>query len=254
LASWNVNGIRSCINKGYLDWILQESPDIISLQETKASPQQFPSALVENSDYQIFSVSAKKAGYSGVLVQTKEQPLLVKNKIDIKKFDDEGRTLICEYENFILINSYYPNGQRDHNRVPFKLEYSDAILELALKLIKEKKKEVVLCGDFNTAHHEIDLANPESNKKSTGFLPIERKWMDKLVKSGFIDVFREFNPNQKGHYTWWTYRNNCRERNIGWRLDYFFLRKPLLSKVKSCRIAPEVSGSDHCPVILEIDL
>ncbi len=253
LASWNVNGIRAVVNKGYTEWLATESPDIVSLQETKAQPDQFPPAILDGQ-YQSFSASAVRKGYSGVLVQSKISPKNVTTAIDIAKFDDEGRTVICEYENFFLINGYYPNGQRDHNRVPFKLEYSDAILEYSMNLMEKFNKPVILCGDFNTAHEEIDLANPKSNKKTTGFLPHEREWLDKLASFGFVDAFRALHPDEEGHYSWWTYRGDCRERNIGWRIDYFFIPEELLPLVKNCYYQPQVMGSDHCPLILEIDL
>ncbi len=253
LASWNVNGIRACVNKGYVDWLTKESPDIVSLQETKAQPEQFPPEMMSQK-YQIFSASAVKRGYSGTLVQTKISPQNVKTSIDIPKFDNEGRTVICEYDSFILINGYYPNGQRDLNRVPFKLEYSESILNYSLELMNNTIKPVILCGDFNTAHEAIDLANPKSNTKTTGFLEIERAWLDKLESFGFVDVFRFLHPNEEGHYSWWTYRGDCRERNIGWRIDYFYLPKEFIHLVKDCYYQPQVMGSDHCPLILEIDI
>jgi exodeoxyribonuclease-3 len=251
LASWNVNGIRAVSRKGYLDWLTKESPDIVSLQETKASPEQFPLEITSQNTYKIFSASAIKKGYSGVLVGSKCDPKKVFCELGEKKFDNEGRTVICEYDSFFLINGYFPNGSRDHSRVSYKLEYSEYVLQYAKKL--EKKKPVIICGDLNTAHHEIDLKNPKTNKKTTGFLPNERAWVDRLVEHGFVDIFRHLN-NEPDHYSWWSYRNNCRERNIGWRIDYFFLSESLVNKVNACYYQPEVLGSDHCPMILEIDL
>ncbi|MBT3584454.1 MAG: exodeoxyribonuclease III [Halobacteriovoraceae bacterium] len=256
IASWNVNGIRACQKKGFLDWFNSEKNHVVCLQETKASPEQLDESLKMIKNYTSVFSSAKKKGYSGTAIYFHKKlgdPTIIP-KLGIKKFDDEGRTIIAEFEKFIIFCGYYPNGQRDHNRVPFKLEYSRAVVKKAKKLSKEKKKPVVLCGDFNTAHTEIDLKNPKSNKDSTGFLPIEREWIDELVSQNFIDIFREKHPEEEGHYTWWTYRGDCRQRNIGWRLDYFFISEELRKKTKKTYIDPKVMGSDHCPIVLELDL
>jgi exodeoxyribonuclease-3 len=253
LASWNVNGIRACYKKGFTDWLDTELPDIACLQEIKACPDQFPIELLDRKDLYIYIKSAEKKGYSGVSIITKIKPVKVWEGLDIEKFDSEGRTLIAEFEDFVLFNCYFPNGQRDHGRVPYKLEFSDAVMNRAFELKKETGKEIIICGDYNTAHHEIDLANPKSNKKSTGFLPIEREWMDKFMESGFVDAFREFTPNENGHYSWWTYRSNCREKNVGWRLDYFFTTPNLKKKLINCYHQKDILGSDHCPVILELE-
>ena len=169
------------------------------------------------------------------------------------EFDDEGRTLVAEYPEFILINGYFPNGQRDHGRVPFKLDYSRGVLDRALELMRGRGKGVVICGDLNTAHREVDLANPRQNRNTTGFLPEEREWIDRLCGRGFHDAFRELHGPRGGEYTWWTYRNNCRERNIGWRLDYFFVSQGLLGALADCSHRPRVQGSDHCPVYCDLD-
>ena len=250
--SWNVNGIRACVNKGFTDWVKKESPDILCLQEIKALEEQFPKEVLELSEYNIYINSAEKKGYSGVAVFTKEEPLKCYDEIGIEKFDKEGRTLILEFKNdFVVINGYFPNGQRDHNRVPFKLEYYARILEIYNEY-KAQGKDVIITGDFNTAHHPIDLANPKSNKNSTGFLVNEREWLDHYKNAGMIDCLRFFEPETAGIYSWWTYRGDCRERNIGWRIDYFMANNEMKDKLLSCQHLPEVMGSDHCPIRLEI--
>ncbi len=251
LVSWNVNGIRACVNKGFIEWISTTSPDIVCLQEIKAMKVQFPDLIFELEDYDLYINSAKKKGYSGVAVFTKERPIKVIDNIGVKKFDDEGRTLILEYKNFTLINCYFPNGQRDHNRVPFKLEFYARILEIYNEYVAAGKK-VIITGDFNTAHMPIDLANPKTNKKTTGFLENEREWIDHYLEAGMIDCLRLFEPETEGIYSWWTYRNDCRGRNIGWRIDYFMASKSLKSKITGCRHLPEVLGSDHCPIELTL--
>ncbi|MCO4795645.1 MAG: exodeoxyribonuclease III [Bacteriovoracaceae bacterium] len=250
IISWNVNGIRACYKKGFTEWLSTESPDIICLQETKVHKDQLPEELLNNNEYHTWYAEGVKRGYSGVsLFSKKSIPMpQVEIGIGVKKFDDEARTIIAEYKDYFLINGYFPNGQRDHGRVPFKLEYSELIVQKAIELEAEYKKPVIITGDFNTAHHPIDLANPKTNTKSTGFLPNEREWMDTIVERGFIDTFRNFHPEEPGHYTWWTYRSNCRERNIGWRIDYFFVSKSMSKKIKDALILPDVLGSDHCPI------
>lgn len=251
LVSWNVNGIRACVNKGFLNWFEQTSPDYICLQEIKAEKDQFPKQIFEFTDYNFYIKSAEKKGYSGVAIFSKEEPKKVIDSIGIKKFDCEGRTLIAEYKDFVLINCYFPNGQRDHGRVPYKLEFYNEILKIYNDYIKDGKN-VIITGDFNTAHKPIDLANPKSNKKSTGFLENEREWIEKYLNAGMIDCLRFFKPDQEGVYSWWTYRGNCRERNIGWRIDYFMVNEAMASKLKSCEHLPEVLGSDHCPIELRL--
>ena len=253
ISSWNVAGIRACEKKGFHDWVETTNPDIICLQETKAMPEQLSKELVEPTGYTALYAPAERKGYSGVATWVKEG-LEVKHSIGLgrEEFDCEGRTIISEFSDFILINCYFPNGKRDHSRVPYKLDFCREVAGLALSLKKKKKKEIVICGDYNTAHHEIDLANPKTNKKSTGFLPIEREWMDEFKEQGFKDLFREFTPDESGHYTWWTYRGDCRERNIGWRIDYFWSTTGLLPRVKDCHHSPEVLGSDHCPIHLTL--
>jgi exodeoxyribonuclease-3 len=250
IVSWNVNGIRACHNKGFIDYLNKEKADIVCLQEIKALEEQFPDEVMERPEH-LYIHSAQKKGYSGVAIFSKTEPLNVWEGLGIEEFDSEGRCLIAEYDNFILFNCYFPNGQRDHNRVPYKLAFSDAVMEEGLKLKQKLKKEVIICGDYNTAHKEIDLANPKTNTKSTGFLPNERAWIDKFIENGFTDTFRLFTPDENGHYTWWTYRNNCREKNVGWRIDYFFVTDSMKDRIKKSYHRPEVLGSDHCPLVLE---
>jgi exodeoxyribonuclease-3 len=251
IATWNVNGIRAVHKKGLLDWLSQTDPDILCLQETKAHPEQLEKILLEPPPYRTHWSAAVKKGYSGVALFLKPQPLQITEGLGFEEFDSEGRTLIAEYENFILYNSYYPNGQHDLGRVPYKLNYSDAVLEHSLNLHRQKKKPIILAGDFNTAHRPIDLARPKENEGNTGFLPEERAWLDKLVSHGFIDIFRTFEPGPH-HYTWWSYRAGARRKNIGWRIDYFFITPDLQDRVKKVYLQPQVMGSDHCPVIMEI--
>jgi len=249
LVSWNVNGIRACAKKGFVDWVNEKSPDIICLQEIKAEKNQFPEETLTIDGYDLFIFSAEKKGYSGVAVYSKEKPVKVHYGLGIEKFDNEGRTIILEYKSFVLFNCYFPNGQRDHGRVPYKLEFYDEILKRYKTYISENKN-VIITGDFNTAHHPIDLANPKTNLKTTGFLPHEREWMDHYVNAGMIDTLRYFKPDAEGIYSWWTYRGDCRERNIGWRIDYFMVSKSLEENLIGCDHHPNVLGSDHCPIEL----
>ncbi len=258
IATWNVNGIRACAKKGFLKWMAKSQRQILCLQETKASPEQllkdYPQ-LVTPQKFYVQYASALKKGYSGVAIFShKKLPKPIYSVgLGKKEFDDEGRTLIAEYPEFILINGYFPNGQRDHNRVPYKLAYSREVIKKALSLKQKTGKEILICGDINTAHQEIDLANPKQNEKTTGFLPIERSWMDEILREDWSDAYRQLNGDKKGEYTWWTYRNDCRERNIGWRIDYFLPSKALLKNVKKCSHKPQIMGSDHCPVYCDLE-
>ncbi len=256
IASWNVNGIRAAEKKGFLDWLSSNQYEIVCLQETKAQPEQLSETLLRPAGYQSFFASAEKKGYSGVALYFHEKFGTPKITLGLGRdeFDNEGRTICAEFDQFILYNGYFPNGQRDHGRVPYKLDYSRTLLAQALEKQKETGKGIIICGDVNTAHTEIDLANPKTNQKTTGFLPEERVYIDEVLTAGFHDVVREFHPDEKGHYTWWTYRGNCRERNIGWRIDYFFVDQLLRSNVDKAYITPEVLGSDHCPLVLELNL
>ena len=253
IASWNVAGLRACEKKGYYDWYLESNYDVICLQETKANTDQLAERLVYPKNHSTHYASAERKGYSGVATWVnKSMDHGHSVGLGEEQFDCEGRTLITEFDDFILFNCYFPNGKRDHSRVDYKLDFSRKIAKKALSLRKKKKKEIIITGDYNTAHKEIDLANPKSNIKTTGFLPIERAWLDEFEKQGFVDCFREFTPGKSGHYTWWTYRGDCRARNIGWRIDYFWCTKEFLPRVVNCFHSPEVMGSDHCPIVLEI--
>jgi len=250
ILSWNVNGIRAMEKKGFLDWLQKESPDILCVQETKAHPDQLSDNLINPNGYRTFWSSAEKKGYSGTAVFTKVEPISAKEGLGVKKFDTEGRTLMLDYGDFILFNIYFPNGSRGNIRVPFKLAFYDAFLKKVEGLVK-KGKNIILCGDVNTAHTEIDLEHPKQNEKNTGFLPEERAWMTKFIDRGYVDTFRFFNKEPK-HYTWWDYKTAARTRDVGWRLDYFFVNKSFMSKVKKASILKSVMGSDHCPVGIEL--
>ncbi|MGO5065647.1 exodeoxyribonuclease III [Clostridium sporogenes] len=249
--SWNVNGLRAVAKKNFLEWIEEENPDILCIQETKLQENQLEDNIKNIEGYYSYFSFAEKKGYSGVATYTKEEPISVKHGIGIEKFDSEGRILITEFENFTLLNIYFPNGQRDEERLQYKLEFYEALFNYCDELVKEGKK-LVICGDYNTAHNEIDLKNPKANEKTSGFLRIERDWLDKIIERGYTDTFRNMNPD-KIKYSWWSYRFKARERNAGWRIDYHFVSNNLLDKVKNTEILNDVYGSDHCPVMLELD-
>jgi len=258
IISWNINGIRACSKKeeGLPELLKSHNPDILAFQETKIQEKDLSDQLALKHRFKsTWAFSTIKKGYSGVAILTKPEISIIseKSNIDIKKFDQEGRTTIQEFGKFFLINGYYPNGQDSHARVPFKLEYSEEILKFAKKLRKETGKGIILCGDFNTAHTEIDLARPKQNKNSTGFLPVERKFLDKLEKNSFIDLFRHFHKDQLDQYSWWSYRGGARSRNVGWRIDYFFATEDLLPYIKDCIYLDQQMGSDHCPVQITLD-
>jgi len=248
IISWNINGLRAVYKKGFLDWFLGLDADIVCLQEIKAFKEQLDPSLVKIKNYFSYFNSAEKAGYSGVSVYSKEKPLSVKTKLGIKRFDKEGRSLLLEYKDFILFNVYLPHGDRTKKNLPYKLEVYDFLLN---KLKKMKNKNLILIGDFNIAHKEIDLARPKNNKNNVMFTQKERERIDKIIKLGFIDTFRKFHK-EKGKYTWWPYFANGRERNLGWRIDYIFVSKKMNKKIKDAFILSEVRGSDHCPIGIEI--
>ena len=252
VLSWNVNGIRAVDRKGFFQWFTKEKPDVICLQEIKAQKEQLPSHLRNTPNYHLCINSAEKKGYSGVATYTKQKSLDVKMGFGIEKFDREGRILITEYSRFILFNIYFPNGKKNQERLDYKLDFYDTFLAYADNL-KAKGKNIVVCGDFNTAHKEIDLARPKENEKISGFLPIERAWIDTFIDHGYIDTFREFNK-QSGQYSWWDMKTRARERNVGWRIDYFFVNKEFMKYVKNAFILQEVLGSDHCPIGIEIEV
>ena len=252
IISWNVNGLRAIQRKGFVEWFEKEQPDILCLQETKVAYDQLPKTLKRIEGYHPYFCEAQRKGYSGVAIYSKIKPLKVEYGFGISEFDNEGRILIAEYDDFVLLNIYFPNGKMSEERLNYKLKFYDALLDHANKLKKEGKN-IVICGDVNTAHNEIDLARPKANEKISGFLPVERAWIDKFLKNGYLDTFRMFN-NEPEQYTWWSYRTKARERNVGWRLDYFFVNEEFKEKVKSSGILNDVMGSDHCPVDLKLEL
>lgn len=250
ICSWNVNGIRSASQKGFFEWIEKFQPDILCIQEVKAQPHEIPNLLLTSGKYNFYINHAQKKGYAGVAVYSKEKPLKVGNKIKLNRFDDEGRFLRLDFRDFILINIYVPNGGRGKTWMEYKLDFYDYFIKYLFKI---KSKQVVVVGDFNVAHKEIDLARPKDNIKNTMFTPEERIKIDGLLSAGYVDTFRIFN-NGNGNYSWWAYYRNLRERNIGWRIDYVFISKLLKSNIKRAFILPKVRGSDHCPVGIEIDI
>jgi len=252
LISWNVNGIRAADRKGLFEWLKKESPDVLCLQEIKAKKDQIPPHLKNTPGYQIFFNPAQRPGYSGVATYTKQKPIDVKMGFGIEKFDSEGRILITEFESFVLFNIYFPNGKKDDERLNYKLDFYDTFLAIADNL-KADGKNIVVCGDVNTAHKEIDLAHPKQNEKISGFLPVERAWIDTFLDHGYVDTFRHFNK-EPGQYSWWSMRTAARQRNVGWRLDYFFVNKEFMKHVKNAFIMQDVMGSDHCPVGIELEV
>lgn len=250
IITWNVNGFRAIEKKGFGEWMAKVSPDVLCLQETKIPKDQITEKMRNPAGYHATWNSATRRGYSGVCTWSKKDPRNVFLGMGIDRFDGEGRILRHEFAGFDLLNVYFPNGTSGDERLQFKLDFYDAFLEHCEGLRKQGKK-LVVCGDVNTAHNPIDLENPKANEKNSGFLPVERAWLDKFIAHGYVDIFRKLHPEPR-QYTWWTYRTNARERNIGWRLDYFFVTKDLAAKVKDSFIMSEVMGSDHCPVCLDI--
>lgn len=251
LYSWNVNGVRAIQKKGFLAWLESLEADVVCIQETKAHPEQLDRELLQPEGYFAFWDSADKKGYSGVALFTKEEPEEVELGLGFEQFDVEGRTITAHYESFSLVTTYVPNGSRDHHRVPFKMAFNEALFQRCQEL-RSRGRSVVLCGDINTAHREIDLARPKQNQDHTGFLPQERAWLDKLLQAGYIDTFRAQHPEQEGAYTWWAYWGKARARNVGWRLDYFFVTPDLSEHVETADILDQVEGSDHCPIHLKL--
>ena len=251
IISWNVNGIRAAHKKGFLEWLDQESPDIMCVQETKASVDQLPDALKEIPGYISYFVSAEKKGYSGVAVFTKAKPEQVTSSFPAESFSKEGRVLAVDYGEFVLLNVYFPNGKSSAERLQYKMDFYDDFLDYA-DGIKNSGKHVVICGDVNTAHKEIDLARPKANEGTSGFLPIERAWIDKLLEHGYVDTLRLFNQ-EPDQYTYWDMITRARDRNVGWRIDYFFVNEGFVPRLKTGFILADVMGSDHCPIGIEID-
>lgn len=254
LISWNINGIRAFSKKNILPEFLKiHNPDILCFQETKAHIEQLTDDIININGYKSYFSSGLRKGYSGVAVYTKEEPISVKTGFGLNPiFDQEGRILIIEYSQFILFNIYFPNGASRKDRLDFKMDFYQELLKY-LDNIQHKNKSIIITGDINTAHTEIDLARPKENKNTSGFLEIERVWIDKLINEyQFIDTFRKFN-SEPNWYTWWDTKTKARERNVGWRIDYFFVNKPLQDNLKNAKILSEVFGSDHCPILLELE-
>jgi exodeoxyribonuclease III len=247
LVSWNVNGLRACVKKGFMDYFQEVDADIFCVQETKLQEGQID--LVLEGYHQFWNYAIKK-GYSGTAVFTKMKPLSVRYGVGADESEGEGRILTLEFNDFFLVNVYTPNSQRDLARISYRLDWEDRILQ-HLKELNEVKP-VILCGDLNVAHQEIDLRNPKSNLGNSGFTYEERDKMTALLSAGFVDSFRHFYPDKEGAYTWWSYMNKVRERNIGWRIDYFIVSETLIEKLKMADIHSNTMGSDHCPVVLEI--
>ena len=248
LISWNVNGLRACVGKGFLDFFDEIRADVVCLQETKMQPDQL---TLELEGYQQYWNSAVKKGYSGTAVFTKMPPLSVKNGMDIPEHDNEGRVITCEFEKFYLVTVYTPNAQSELARLDYRMTWDDAFREFLLEL--DAKKPVIVCGDMNVAHKEIDLKNPGPNRGSAGFTDEEREKFTKLLDAGFTDTFRHLHPDLIGAYSWWSYRFKARQNNAGWRIDYFLVSDRIKDKIVTASILPEVMGSDHCPVMLEIE-
>ncbi|MBB4823829.1 exodeoxyribonuclease-3 [Sporosarcina luteola] len=249
LVSWNVNGLRACVKKGFLDYFTDVEADIFCVQETKLQEGQIELPL--KGYYQYWNYAVKK-GYSGTAIFTKEQPLHVSYGIGEEEAEEEGRIITAEFQEFILVNAYVPNSQRDLARLPYRLEWEDNIQAHLINLIE--RKPVIYCGDLNVAHQELDIRNVKSNIGNSGFTFEERNKMDLLLRSGFIDSFRHFYPDREGAFTWWSYMNKVRERNIGWRIDYFLVSHHLQEAMQGAGIDHHIFGSDHCPIILELDI
>ncbi len=254
IISWNTNGLRATHKQGHFDPLFRDyDPDILCLQETKSTAEQLPPEVRDVFGYEAyFAWPTVKKGYSGVGIYTREHPLAVTYGIGLAGLDDEGRTITCEYADFYLINGYFPNGGGAPERLEYKLDFYAQFLIYIEKL--RKKKPVIFCGDVNVAHTEIDLARPKENATHVGFLPVERAWMDKVIKKGWVDVFRHLNPEKKEVYTYWDQYSHARERNVGWRIDYFFISPDLEPKIKDFQTLADYYGSDHCPILLEVDL
>ncbi|MBE0408732.1 MAG: exodeoxyribonuclease III [Anaerolineales bacterium] len=253
IVSWNVNGLRAAISKRIWDWITFQNAEIVCLQEIKVKPEQLDNEQLNLfSEFTVVWAPAERSGYSGVATAMRNHRLDSKIGLGISRYDSEGRIIQSKHPGFYLFNVYFPNGQRDLGRLTYKLDFYADFLEHCDQL-HAKGESIVICGDFNTAHNEIDLKNPKQNEKTSGFLPEERAWIDRYLEHGFVDVYRYLHPDEV-KYTWWTYRFGARQRNIGWRLDYFLVSEKLISAVSEVNIHQDVLGSDHCPISLKIDL
>jgi len=250
LCSWNVNGIRAIEKKDFLGWVKGAGMDVICLQETKAQTDQLSEALLHPEGYESYWNSAIRKGYSGTVTYTKISPVLALTSFSDDILDGEGRIVLLEYDDFFLFNVYFPNGGSGAERLAFKMKFYDRFLS-AIESYR-KKKPIVICGDVNTAHQPIDLSRPKENEKSSGFLPMERAWLNKLFAHGYVDTFRRLHPDDAERYSWWDMKTRSRDNNVGWRIDYFIVSDELKSNIKSAEIHANVMGSDHCPVSLTL--
>lgn len=250
IASWNVNGIRAAARKGLADIVVALDADIVCLQEVKASPDQLPDELRQMDGYHSYWASAERKGYSGVATYTRREPEQ-HTTMQVERFDSEGRVLATEYDDFVIVNAYFPNSQDQGKRLAYKLDFGQTMQSFLAEYVRAGKS-VVLSGDYNIAHTAIDLERPKENEQNPGYLPEEREWMDRFLGSGYVDTFRMFTREPR-HYSWWSYRTAARERNIGWRIDYHCVNSDAKERVKSAKIRPDIYGSDHCPVMLEFE-
>lgn len=255
ILSWNVNGIRAAERKGFLPWLTKSGAEIVGIQETKVSDPNVLSEELRHPDgyHTYWNCSVKKKGYSGVAAYSKLEPKTVQTEFGPGLLSDEGRMIECDYGSFLLINLYIPNGGMGEDRLSYKLKFYHQLLDYLVAL-KKRGKKIVFCGDINTAHHEIDLAHPKENVHRSGFMPVEREWLDKFEAAGFIDTFRVFHPAEPGHYTWWDQRTGARARDIGWRIDYFYISPNLKSHLRDAFILKKVLGSDHCPIGITLSI
>jgi exodeoxyribonuclease-3 len=248
ITTWNINGIRAAMGKNILEWVNSYQPDVLCLQEIKAKEDQIDIEQIKAIGYEAVFNPAERPGYSGTATFFKSDPPEVIKGLGKDIFDNEGRVIRTSFQDFELFNIYFPNGGRDNNRVPYKLDFYAYLLDICDKM-QQEGKDIIITGDFNTAHKEIDLKNPKANEKNTGFLPEERVWIDRYLEHGFIDAYRSLYPEEES-YTWWTYRFGARQKNIGWRLDYFLVTKRIMERTKDVIIHSEIMGSDHCPVTI----
>jgi len=249
VISWNVNGIRAAAKKGLFDFLAEQQPDVLCLQETKIQEEQLTEELRAPAGYTSYWSSAERKGYSGVALYSRQKPLSV-TRLGVDRFDAEGRALIATFPSFTLVTAYFPNSQEGGKRLAYKIDFCDSILTLTEDLVSQGKR-VLLCGDYNIAHKPIDLANPKANEGNAGYLPEERAWMDKFVGAGYVDTFRMFNQ-EPDNYTWWSYRFNARAKDIGWRIDYHCVNEAFRDAVSQSVIMKEVTGSDHCPIQIQL--
>ena len=252
IKCWNINGIRASWKKGLPEWMEKDNPDIICFQETKAQPDQLGDEIKNFKDYKSYFFSAEKKGYSGVAVYTKKEPLRVSMGLNDPLFDNEGRVLEMEFDNFILFNVYFPNGGRGPERIKYKLDFYNSLFKRTESL-RKKQKNIIICGDYNTAHKEIDIARPKENANTSGFMAIEREWIDKIIGMNYIDIFRAYNK-EPGQYSYWDQITRARDRNVGWRIDYYMITKEMQDIISNATLHMDVPGSDHCPIGLEIKI